>query len=177
MSENPNDLVQRSLGFIFDHDVKSMNARLIELLEAHRQVYAGAQAQDIMNIALVYAGHPAWTHPNRGRQARGMAPLVTVKVQPEWEPAAKAFFDDMQLLDKDTKRARKTLTQLVRGMQTDQDLRDSLPDRLCIKLGLAHLSRTREPAFRYATLDPRVYENIQKDIEMIEGYLNGELFF
>jgi len=169
-----NDLVARSMSFIFESDQKNLRNNLIELLELHTQTDAGAPRKDIMNIALKY-GSCVWSHPDRGRQIRGGPALETVQVLPEHDQKAANYLSDLQLLEKDTKRAQKTLTQLVRGMNTDQDLRDSLPDCLTLKLGLNHLQRTREPGFRYETLEPRIYANILKDLDMIEGYFNARM--
>jgi hypothetical protein len=97
-------------------------------------------------------------------------------VAPEHDQQAQNLLSDFQLLEKDTRRAHKTLTQLVRGVNTEQDLRDSLPDCLTLKLGFNHLPRTRDPGFRYVTMEPRIYSNILKDLDMIEGYFNARLF-
>lgn len=171
-----NDTVQRAMSFIFGPDQKHLNESLIALLSKHTNTEAGQPPLEIQNIALKYQD-ATWCHPDRGRQARGMTPLKTVQVLPEYEADARAYLEDTRLLEKDTKRALKTLTQLVRGLNTDQDLRDSLPDCITLKLGFNHLPRTREPGFRYKDMEPRLYANIQKDIEMIEGYFNARLFY
>jgi hypothetical protein len=170
-----NDIVNRAMSFIFETDKKALRENTIALMALHRQPSAGGQVHDIMNLAVRYRD-TTWTHPDRPKQVRGMTPLSVVPVLAEHEARAANLLSDYQLLEKDTKRAHKTLTQLVRGMNTDQDLRDSLPECLSLKLGLAHIERTREPAYRYATMEPRVHANILKDLEMIEGYFDARLF-
>lgn len=171
-----NDLVLRSMSFIFEADQKALRDNLIELLELHTLPDgAGSPRVDIMSIGLTFNGN-TWYHPDKPRQARGMNPIRMIPVAQEHDQMAQNYLSDLQLLEKDTKRASKTLTQLVRGMQTDQELRDSLPDVLTLKLGLNHLPRTRQPGWRYETMEPRLYANIQKDIEMIEGYFNAKFF-
>ena len=171
-----NDIVQRAMSFIFEPDQKHLRQTLIALLEKHTNTEPGKPPIEIQNLAVRYQD-AIWSHPDRGRQARGMIPLTTVNVLPEYEEMAKAYLEDSRLLEKDSKRALKTLTQLVRGLNTDEDLRDSLPDCITLKLGFNHLERTREPGFRYKDMEPRLYANIQKDIEMIEGYFNARLFY
>ena len=140
----------------------------------HRQPEAGGPVHDIMNLGVRYRD-TIWSHPDRPKQIRGMSPIIPVNVLAEHEVKALNLHSDFVLLEKDSKRAHKTLTQLVRGMNTDQDLRDSLPDCLTTKLGFGHLLRTREPAFRYATMEPRVHVNILKDLDMIQGYFDARL--
>ena len=165
------DFVKRALGFTFEADRKLMRESLIELLRLHQQPSAG-QFIDIINLGVRF-GETVWTHPDRPKQQRGGPTLTVVPCMPEHDLKARNLQSDFQLLEKDTQRANKTLTQLVRGMNTDQDLRDSLPDCLATKLGLAHLPRTRDPAFRYATMEPRIHANLLKDLDMIEGYFNA----
>lgn len=170
-----NDLVNRAMSFIFETDKKALRDGTIALLSLHRQPSAGGPVHDIMNLGVRYR-ETTWAHPDRPKQIRGMMPLQVVNVLSEHEAQAANLLSDYQLLEKDTKRAHKTLTQLVRGMNSDQDIRDSLPECLSLKLGLAHLERTREPAFRYATMEPRVHANILKDLDMIQGYFDARLF-
>ena len=165
-----NDLVKRAMGFIFESDQRLLRDSIIALLTAHKNVHH--EPVDLINIGVRF-GDMVWTHPDRPKQQRGGPPVTVVQCLPEFDAQAKNLHSDMQLLEKDTKRAQKSLTQLVRGMNSDQDLRDSFPDCLVSKLGLGHLSRTREPAFRYATMEPRVHANILKDLDMIEGYFNA----
>lgn len=162
------------MDFIFESDRKALRNGIINLLTLHRQPEAGNPAYDIMNLGVRYRDS-TWSHPDRPKQIRGMTPIVVVNVLAEYETTALNLHSDFTLLEKDTKRAHKTLTQLVRGMNTDQDLRDSLPDCLTTKLGFGHLSRTREPAFRYASMEPRVHVNILKDLDMIQGYFDARL--
>ena len=159
------------MSFTFEADRRLYRESLIELLQLHQQPSAG-QYIDIINVGVRF-GENVWTHPDRPKQQRGGPTLTVVACFPEHDLKARNLLADYQLLEKDTKRAQKTLTQLVRGMNTDQDLRDSLPDCLVTKLGLSHLSRTREPAFRYASMEPRIHANLIKDLEMIEGYFNA----
>jgi hypothetical protein len=170
-----NDTVARSMEYIFEADQQAVKKGLIELLELHTQAEAGAPRKDIMNIALKFRDM-LWVHPDRPRQVRGMPATETVQVLPEHEQRAQNLMSDMQLLEKDTKRAHKTLTQLVRGVNTDQDIRDNFPECLIQNLELNHLPRTREPAWRIAQLDQRLYASVQRDIEMIEGYFNARYF-
>ena len=166
-----NDLVNRAMSFIFSADKRNLRENTIALLRLHRGE-AGGTYIDIMNLGLRYQD-TTWAHPDRPKQVRGMAPLQVVNVLPEHEQQAVNLLSDYRLLEKDSRRAQKTLTQLVRGMNLDQDLRDSFPDCLSEVLGLSHLPRTREPAFRYKSLEPRVYENILKDLDMIQGYFDA----
>lgn len=170
-----NDLVNKAMGFIFESDKKALRENTIALLALHRSPEGGGVVYDIMNLGVRYR-ETIWAHPDRPKQIRGMPALQVVNVLNEHETRAANLHSDYVLLEKDSKRAQKTLTQLVRGMNTDQDLRDSLPDCLTSKLGLGHLPRTREPAFRYATMEPRVHVNILKDLEMIQGYFDARLF-
>lgn len=170
-----NDHVLRSMSFIFEADHKNLKNDLIDLLQKHTHLGQGGARLDIMLIALKY-GNSVWTHPDRGKVVRGGPTLTTVTVLPEYEQLAQNYQSDLQMLTKDSQRAQKTLNQLVRGTQSDQDLRDSLPEILAEKLGLAHMPRTREPGYRYETLEPRVYENIKRDLDMIEGYFNARTF-
>lgn len=172
-----NDIVLTAMGFIFEADALSLRNELIELLVIHAQPDGGQPRKDIMNLGLRF-GDSIWSHPDRGRQVRGGPAMVVVPVMPEYDKKAKNYQDSLQMLERDTRRAQKTLTQLVRGMQTAQDLRDSLPDVLTAKLGMNHMERTpgREPGFRYKTMEPRIYANILKDLDMIEGYFNARLF-
>ena len=170
-----NDTVQLSMEFIFEADQAALKKGLIDLLELHTQAEAGTPRKDIMNIALKFRDM-TWTHPDRGRPVRGMPKLETVQALPEHEQTAQNLMSDFQLLEKDTKRAHKTLTQLVRGVNTDQDIRDNFPECLVQHLSLGHLPRTRDPAWRIAQLDQRLYANVIKDIEMIEGYFNARYF-
>ena len=170
-----NDIVNRAMNFIFETDKKALRENTIALLALHRQTSAGGQVHDIMNLGVRYR-ETTWAHPDRPKQVRGMVPLQVVNVLAEHEARAANLLSDYQLLEKDTKRAHKTLTQLVRGMNTDQDLRDSLPECLSTKLGLGHLPRNREPAYRYASMEPRVHANILKDLDMIQGYFDARLF-
>lgn len=169
-----NDLVNKAMEFIFESDKKALKNGIIELLMLHRQPEAGGPVHDIMNLGVRYRD-TIWSHPDRPKQIRGMSPIIPVNVLAEHEVKALNLHSDFVLLEKDSKRAHKTLTQLVRGMNTDQDLRDSLPDCLTTKLGFGHLLRTREPAFRYATMEPRVHVNILKDLDMIQGYFDARL--
>lgn len=171
-----NDIVNRAMSFIFETDKKLLRENTIALLALHRQVDAGGQVHDIMNLGVRYQT-TTWSHPDRPKQKTGMTPLKVVNVLPEHDQRAANLLSDYQLLEKDSRRAQKTLTQLVRGMNTDQDTRDSLPECLSTKLGLGHLPRTREPAFRYASMEPRVHANLLKDIELIEGYFDSRLLF
>lgn len=173
MSEN--DIVKTAMTFIFEHDKKALRENTIALLALHRQPSAGGPVHDIMALGVRYCD-TTWSHPDRPKQVRGMIPLTVEPVLAEHETRAKNLLSDYQLLEKDTRRAQKTLTQLVRGMNTEQDLRDSLPDCVTLKLGMNHLDRTREPAFRYQTMEPRVYESIKKDLDMIQGYFDSRLF-
>lgn len=166
-----NDLVVKAMSFIFEPDKKLLESSIIDLLNAHRQV-AGAPAHDIM-ILGVRAGDTTWTHRDKPAQVRAGPKLIVVPVLPEYAVKAHNLQSDFQLLERDTKRAHKTLTQLVRGMNTEQDLRDSFPDCLIRELGFSSLDRTRDPGFRYAEREPRVYANILKDLDMIEGYFNA----
>ena len=172
---NDNDIVNRAMGFIFEADKKALRESTISLLALHLQPERGGPVHDIMNLGVRYRD-TTWAHPNRPRQIKGMIPLTVVNVLAEYETKAANLFSDYALLQRDSGRAVKTLTQLVRGMHTDQDLRDSLPDCLTTKLGLGHLTRTREPAFRYSTMEPRVHASILKDLEMIQGYFDARLF-
>lgn len=165
-----NDLVKRAMSFIFEADQRLMREGIINLLVIHQQAHP--ESVDLVNIGIRF-GDVVWTHPDRPKQQRGGPSLTIVQCLPEYDAQAKNLLSDMQLLDKDTQRAQKSLTQLVRGMSTDQDLRDSFPDCLVTKLGLGHLQRTRDPAFRYAKMEPRVHANILKDLDMIEGYFNA----
>lgn len=169
-----NDLVNKAMGFIFETDKRLLRENTITLLALHREPEKGGPVYDIMNLGVRYQ-ETIWAHPDRPKQVRGMPALQVVNVLPEHETRARNLLNDYQLLEKDSKRAQKTLTQLVRGMNTDQDLRDSLPDCLTQKLGLGHLARTREPAFRYATMEPRIHANILKDLDMIQGYFDARL--
>lgn len=170
-----NDLVNKAMGFIFETDKKALRENTIALLALHRNPEAGGAVHDIMHLGVRYRD-TTWAHPDRPKQVKGMQTLVVVNVLNEHETRAANLHSDYLLLQKDSSRAQKTLTQLVRGMNTEQDLRDSLPDCLSLKLGLAHLPRTREPAFRYATMEPRVHVNILKDLDMIQGYFDARLF-
>jgi hypothetical protein len=170
-----NDYVKRAMSFIFEHDKKALRENTIALIALHRQPSAGGPVYDIMNLGVRYC-ETTWTHPDKPKQVRGGPAVSVVPVLSEHEIRAKNLQSDYQMVERDTKRAMKTLTQLVRGMSTDQDLRDSLPDCVTAKLGLNHLERTREPAFRYKDMEPRVYENILKDLEMIQGYFDSRLF-
>lgn len=171
-----NDIVNRAMSFIFETDKKLLRENTIALLALHRQVNAGGQVHDIMNLGVRYQT-TIWSHPDRPKQKAGMPALQVVGILPEHEQRAANLLSDYQLLEKDSRRAQKTLTQLVRGVNTEQDIRDSFPECLVTKLGLGHLTRTREPAFRYATMEPRVHANILKDLEMIEGYFDSRLLF
>lgn len=168
----PNDIVTTAMSFIFEADKKLLREGLIEILRLHQTPEAGQPPIDIMNLGVQF-GDTIWTHPDRPKQVHGGVKLKVVPCFPEHDIRAKNLLSDMQLLSKDTARAKKTLTQLVRGMNTDQDLRDSLPECLVNKLGLGHLERTREVAYRYATMEPRVHASIVKDCDMIEGYFNA----
>lgn len=170
-----NDLVERAMSFIFEADKIALRTNLIALMELHAQPEAGAPRKDILTFGLKY-GDSLWFHPDKPPQVRGGAKAEIINVMPEHELRASMYESDLQLLEKDCRRAQKTLNQLVRGMNTDQDLRDSFSDSIAIKLGLAHLPRTREPAFRYEKLEPRVHANILKDLDMIEGYFNARMF-
>lgn len=169
-----NDLVNKAMEFVFGGDQRRLREKTIYLLSLHRQPEAGGVVHDIMNLGVRYRD-TVWSHPDRPKQIRGMTPIIVVNVLSEHETIALNLHSDFVLLEKDSKRAHKTLTQLVRGMHTDQDLRDSLPDCLSIKLGFGYLPRTREPAFRYAAMEPRVHVNILKDLEMIQGYIDSRL--
>ena len=166
------DLVNTALSFIFSPDKKRLREETIDLLMKHRIV--DGMSYDIINLGLRYQD-AIWSHPDRPKQVRGMTALKVVNVLPEYEQEAAALNEVYKLLEKDSRRASKTLNQLVRGMQTDQDLRDSFPEFLAEELGLTHLPRTRKPAFRYENMEPRVYANILKDLEMIEGYYNARI--
>lgn len=170
-----NDIVNRAMSFIFEVDKKALRDNTIALLALHRQTSQGEAVVDIMNLGVRYRD-TTWAHPDRPKQIRGMPALQVVNVLAEHEARAANLLSDYQLLEKDSKRAFKTLTQLVRGLNTDQDTRDSLPECLVNKLGLGYLNRIREPAFRYKTMEPRVYENILKDLDMIQGYFDARLF-
>jgi hypothetical protein len=167
-----NDLVARAMSFIFESDKHLLKDGIIAILRLHQQPSAGQPFIDLMNLGVRY-GDTIWTHPERPKQQRGGPTLTVVNCFPEHGMQAKNLLSDIQLLEKDTKRAQKTLTQLVRGMNTDQDLRDSFSDIVATKLGLAHLSRTRPPAFRYEKMEPRIHANIIKDLDMIDGYFNA----
>jgi hypothetical protein len=170
-----NDIVNKAMGFIFEADKKALREATISLLALHLQPLAGGPIHDIMNVGVRYRD-TTWAHPNRPKQVRGMVALNVVNVLPEHETRAANLYSDYTTLQRDSGRAVKTLTQLVRGMHTDQDIRDSLPDCLANKLGLGHLTRIREPAFRYTTMEPRVHASILKDLEMIQGYFDARLF-
>lgn len=175
-----NDIIGRAMDFIFETDRKLLRENTIALIALHRQPSAGGPVYDIMHIGVRYQDS-IWSHPGRPKQVRDANrvvsnPLQVINVLEEHEKRAAHLQSDYQILEKDTKRAQKTLTQLVRGVNTDQDIRDSLPECLAKELGYsAKLERTREPAFRYETLEPRLYANILKDLDMIEGYINARL--
>lgn len=166
------DLVNIALSFIFNADKKRLREDTIDLLTKHRIV--DGVSHDIINLGLRYQ-NVTWSHPDRPKQVRGMTALKVVNVWPEYETEAANLLEVYQLLEKDSRRASKTLNQLVRGMQSDQDLRDAFPDCIAEPLGLAHLPRTRKPAFRYENMEPRIYANILKDLDMIEGYCNARI--
>jgi hypothetical protein len=163
------------MNFIFEADQKALRRGIIDLLALHCEPEAGRPRIDILTIGLKF-GNQTWFHPDKPRQIRGGPITTMLTVAPEHDQQAQNLLSDFQLLEKDTRRAHKTLTQLVRGVNTEQDLRDSLPDCLTLKLGFNHLPRTRDPGFRYVTMEPRIYSNILKDLDMIEGYFNARLF-
>jgi hypothetical protein len=170
-----NDLVKRAMSFVFESDQKALRESLIAILQLHVQPDAGGPIHDVVYVGVKY--HDCtWTHPDKPQQTRLSPPLKMVNCLPEHETQAANLLSDQQALERDTKRAQKTLTMLVRGMNTDQDLRDSLSDSIAEKLGLAHLARERPPAWRYETMEPRVYQNLLKDLEMIDGYFNARFF-
>lgn len=174
-----NNIVSTCVDYVFSPEQTYLRKDLLEIFEEHRKsihAQAGTSGVDILYVGLTTDDGHTLLHPDKPATMRGGPKVSPLRVMDSFKERVASYIRNQSVLEMNIRRASKTLTQLVRDMVTEQDLRDSLPDCLIEPSNLNHLVRTREMGFLIKERDPRVYASIQKDVAMIEGYINARTF-
>lgn len=159
--DNLNALVSHLMDSIFEADQR----RIDKISDALVDKYAGSKDTGLTFNSLRVM------HSDR-RKGKGGRPINWIQPPPEASEEMENLKSDITRIKKDYAAIRQLFVQLVGGMQTLQDIRDSLPDEVVdlMNTHIKALPRTRPPAWvfegdekrqaLYARLEPTIMRYI-----------------
>lgn len=160
------DLTQALISKLTEKDKSRLDGHLNMLIEKNHSL--GGQPHGFLFQGQFFTNLPKKARPS----------AVKKLAQPQIHAEAKAFCEEITLVENETKRMTQGLHLLLRDCVSDQDVRDALPDtaKLVLPNEIAMLPRFREPAWPFKD-KPLHMHNYHLIEELLNFYAANQILY
>jgi hypothetical protein len=165
-ASNLHKVIDQICEILFQSEQRRIQTWIDQLIKQNMEFYPQVKFDGFLHDGVLYRG--SWT-------VKG--PIPTKAIHASLWPEMDLLITGKKEIEQDEAFIRQTLFKLLYDCQTDQDVRDALPDCLVSILTFTNpLSRTRPAAYTIEG-DQRALKQYQKMLPKIELYTATKLLF